>query len=785
MNTLLELLEPRIAPAVLVNPSTVTYQDVDGDLVTVKFSRPIFSSAAEADTVFAFSNSDTVSAGNNGTPTQLQSIDLSALNNPLIQGIDITITAKKTPGNFGDGIANVGEISSSGANNYNLGKVSVSGDLGRIEVGDTDPSTPRAITSLSAGSMGLYGTATQDVGGNLVSKFFGGAGTISIKGDLRGAELLVMGDLGSFNTKGSLIGGDTSESGRLAVAGNTGSVVIGGDLVGGAGSLSGRLVFTGTGTVGSISIGGSVIGGSGSISGSIYSNNDITSLTIKGEVIGSSGSFSGFIDADGSSIKTLAIGGSLIGGTGIGSGRLEIDHGGTSLSIGGDMIGGAGDGSGTIAVNANESLNTLTIKGSVYGGNGNGSGSLSAMDAVVAKTIVGGNVVGAQGIDSGMLKADFGASVSIGGSLIGGTGLGSGSIIDTNSAVTFTTVFTIKGDLRGSGGSNSGSLISEGIVSLMLGKSLIGGSGDFSGSVIATTLGFQQVTIGGNVIGGSGYFSGNINGNTVGVMPIKQIDVKGGLYGSTGVNSGVISISGGGTISKLSIGKDVRGGSITGLFSTGTTGCIYVHDAFVSNASIGGSIIAGSVSGGGVLSDSGIVSFGGGVGKFALKGNLLGSTTNMAEIRLGVLASPTATNYNVANTLTIGGSVISGNILAGYDASGPVSGNVAIGKMSIGGNFIGSNIAVGVEAGGDGLFGTNDDSLIGTPTLISRIASLQIKGFAFGSTNTAEQYGVVAAGFGSVSVAGVNYPTNPGSPGFQLNRLSAPPLNGSVVLRVY
>src|SRR5262249_55598563 len=34
-----ESLEARIAPAVLVNPKTVTYQDVDGDTVTVKISK--------------------------------------------------------------------------------------------------------------------------------------------------------------------------------------------------------------------------------------------------------------------------------------------------------------------------------------------------------------------------------------------------------------------------------------------------------------------------------------------------------------------------------------------------------------------------------------------------------------------------------------------------------------------------------------------------------------------------------------------------------------------------
>lgn len=38
----IEPLEGRIAPATLVNPSTLTFTDFEGDFVTVKFSKPIF-----------------------------------------------------------------------------------------------------------------------------------------------------------------------------------------------------------------------------------------------------------------------------------------------------------------------------------------------------------------------------------------------------------------------------------------------------------------------------------------------------------------------------------------------------------------------------------------------------------------------------------------------------------------------------------------------------------------------------------------------------------------------
>ena len=39
----IEPLEARIAPAVLLNPTTVAYKDMDGDLVTVKTTKGAFA----------------------------------------------------------------------------------------------------------------------------------------------------------------------------------------------------------------------------------------------------------------------------------------------------------------------------------------------------------------------------------------------------------------------------------------------------------------------------------------------------------------------------------------------------------------------------------------------------------------------------------------------------------------------------------------------------------------------------------------------------------------------
>jgi len=62
----LESLEARVTPAVyfsdvpngdptIVDPSTVTYRDADGDMVTVKFSKGIIDSQETLNAIFDFS----------------------------------------------------------------------------------------------------------------------------------------------------------------------------------------------------------------------------------------------------------------------------------------------------------------------------------------------------------------------------------------------------------------------------------------------------------------------------------------------------------------------------------------------------------------------------------------------------------------------------------------------------------------------------------------------------------------------------------------------------------
>src|SRR5437870_4958141 len=120
-------LESRIAPATLVNPTTLSYVDIDGDKVTVTASTGAFSlsnpNGGFGDT-FALSNPNAIGG------QQLVLIDLAS---PSYQGADFTVSVAKA-GN-GDGLAAVGLIEG-----LDLGAVRINGDLGEIDCGDSDTS---------------------------------------------------------------------------------------------------------------------------------------------------------------------------------------------------------------------------------------------------------------------------------------------------------------------------------------------------------------------------------------------------------------------------------------------------------------------------------------------------------------------------------------------------------------------------------------------------------------------------------------------------------------------
>src|SRR6476620_456120 len=86
----IEPLESRRVLATLVNGTLVTYQDVDGDNVTVLLSKPLLN-AGNVNNIFKF-NTGSVN-GDNSAPQQLWELDLTSLSAAFAGG-NLTIIAK-------------------------------------------------------------------------------------------------------------------------------------------------------------------------------------------------------------------------------------------------------------------------------------------------------------------------------------------------------------------------------------------------------------------------------------------------------------------------------------------------------------------------------------------------------------------------------------------------------------------------------------------------------------------------------------------------------------------
>ena len=120
-------------------------------------------------------------------------------------GANITVRAQSNGG--GDGLVNVGAIDATG---LQLGKVKVTGDLGQIDVG----AGAKALKSLTVGSLGAFGAATQAAGvvDPLLSEIDGKVGKLTVQRDVKDAIVEVSGKLGKV-----LIGGSLVDSGLPAL----------------------------------------------------------------------------------------------------------------------------------------------------------------------------------------------------------------------------------------------------------------------------------------------------------------------------------------------------------------------------------------------------------------------------------------------------------------------------------------------------------------------------------------------------------------------------------------
>ena len=547
----IEHLESRIAPAALfVSTTAAKYTDPDGDLVTVRFSKPILTVGNLADIL-------TTTAS--GTGDVLTKINLAG--RAAAAGTTITVSAA-VAGN-GDGLTTVGTIDATG---IDLGAVTIKGDLATIIAGDSTTKTP-GLKSLTVTSFGiaaaLAGTtpeastitgssgalivrtdfiganfqveAPTDADGKLASIFVGGsvrAGLVSFTGNI-GAQ----GDIGTVKILGSVVGDKTSTGLIGSIAGKVGAVTIMGSLGGGeddSGFLFGNSLT-------SLKINGDLQGGSGKNSG-IVSFGTIGAVTILGSIFGAGGESSGQISST-TTIGVIKIGNYLQGGDGKDSGQIIAESGLGKVTISGSLIGGKGDSSGTVLSGGN--IGAVKITGSLVGGGVDnttqGSGQIWAFGGNIASVTIGGNATAGSGGFSGSILAE---------GKLGPVKI-DGSIFSVGGAD-----FVIRGKGAATGGNAIASLTVGGSVSNAL---ILGGFGlsneaqNANGSIGAVKVGgsWTAASIAAgvrnlgtdNALGGVGTAFDNFNfgdihdsnyNSTTAVSKIASITIGGAIRGTTG-----------------------------------------------------------------------------------------------------------------------------------------------------------------------------------------------------------------------------------------------------------
>ena len=753
--THIELLEDRIAPATIISPYTVTFQDGSGDTAIIHISKPLFTSAAAAGKILIFTvpNSSPTTTVNesftgNGTAENLGEINLLARTDAQ----DMSITVKVIPQvGVGDLQVNVGLIAAANfsvndqvSQNIDLGNIYIQGDLGQITAGDNF-STP-AIQSLKVLSMdqGLQ----SDVLGPIVN--------MNVQGDFAGNLAVIgyqFGSIGKLTIGGSLTGDSNGDSGSgiIQFTGRIGSATIG-NITGTAGNNTGELLGTSANpsSIGSLVVTGSITGGSGGDSGQVFAEVGIGHVSVGGSVIGGAGQNSGEIAGP---LGTVKIAGNLTGGSGVSSGAVLGELINTlqaavpvaigSVTIGGDIMGGsagvAAAGStastpGDTGIISALSAKTITVGGSLIGGTpGTGTNSSGTLDqtadtsgailvnSVQSLTIVG-NIVGGGGPTSGvitgqsMLPAMKYGSISVSGGITGGSGAVSGSI-------------EVNGLLGGT------------ITNLHIGGGLTGGSGTQSGQVYAST-GLGTLFVGGNVTGGTASNPGEV----LAIGSLTNALVKGNLAGNTAIDSADAVLASGyiqaGHIGTLAIDGNVTSGANSGTGGIANSGAIR-STADILSLTIGGAVTGTAANPVVISAQSGPATSGKPKTDLAIKS----VTIDQDATYLNLLAGYGPAVATSSNT-----------IAAGAALGTPLDGTAQIGTVTFEGDLSASNVVAGVKPGSSGFFGTSGDTAIAASTanaaLFSTIASIIVDGTATGNSTPADSFGFVAQQVTAVQVGG-------------------------------
>ncbi|MDX2081831.1 MAG: hypothetical protein SFU53_13690 [Terrimicrobiaceae bacterium] len=804
---MLEILEPRIAPATLLTGGkTVEFKDVDGDVVHLTITNGVFSQNSVT--------KDIPGLDFEGPANGNQRLLGVSLSDPQFAGTGLSVKVITT---VGDGKVDVGGIFARG---NDLGAVVIGGGLGKVVAGNNV--TPRVgIASLTVDSLGALDPDDFDLidrdsfvrGGIALFKTTGNVeGFLDVSGGVQAG-------LGVVDIGGSLVGGTDGRSGVIETSGaittlivrqnidgstaddlgeasvfsgrGIGSLTVTGSIIAGAEDQSGRVVSTLA--MGPVRIGGSLGGAmGGEESGAVVSlRGGISSLTIGGSLVGGTGDRSGFVEA-GANIGLVTIGGSITGGDGDSSGFLRSFGNLTSVLVTGSLTGGEGENSGAIRSEGN--IGTVVIgnganPGSITGGGGELSGTVTAAERINAVTVglISGNLQGGSGDESGMIAADTLGTVLVRGTIQGATGEFSGSV----RAEDVITTMTVLGNLTGSTGDSSGAISSQGTIGLLtLLGGVTGGDGEFSGSIQGLG-GLGTVNIGQGLTGGEGDDSGSIQaggqvedgagGQAITPGNITKVSIGGAVAGDDGIRSGAV-IAWNGRLADFAAGQGVTGGTGTysaliyggygiGKVSLGShlqggdgdySGRVATDRGPIGTVVINGDIRGGAGElGGCIYSTSGLTSISvkNIVGGSSAATGFIYAETNAGVITInGNLEGSAHTNTGL---VLVGGSVktvsVSGSILGGDAVDENVNRSGAIVAGALGAVTVGQNLQAGTVV--DDSYTLRDSGAIRSD---STIGSVRIGGSIVGNdTHSAQITGRVLFGpiakntvIGSVQVTG-------------------------------
>jgi len=698
----LERLEGRIAPATLINPTTVTYHDLDGDLVTVKTSVGTFDLASQF-TFFSMGSGELLA--------------MLKLNDPGFQGATITITAKTVAGT-GDGSVNVGTIASSN----DLAGITVDGDLNSAAIGDSSVGT-LGLGLLHASSLGRTNQTLSSSGITV----FGGLGALNIAHRVNNVVVLTTTATPSDIGIGSVaIGGSMLGAAGLVTSGTIGSVKIGGDVsLVGVGSGSGRIQGA---TIGNVTIGGdfTAIAVPAGPAVSIGADSGLGLVTIGGDVRGTT-TIPAMINVFAGNLTGVRIGGSLYNGI------IGTNSAGSvgDVHIGGDIV--AAQAAGPAIFSAVD-LGAVSVRGSLIS---DGEGGSIGAGHDLASVKIGGNVRvfgGHGGVQGG---ARIFANGALGNVVIGGSLDAGGSVDDLAGSISAASIagIKIKGYVQGGSGVDSAGIFAGGpgfgggpLGAVNIGGSVRGGAGNSSASIQAAVTG--PVKIGGSLVTGMGDSSASLHFTSV-AAPGLSI---GGSIDARAAVTDAPAITMGGTV-------------------------LTVKGSILGNNGIGGRVEAGVLDkltvGHSIVNTSGI-KITAGVGAFKVGGSIRGFSP-AAPLLINVLFG----NAGVAiGSFAVKGDVENTNLLAGT-LPGSIVNAVTIGSVTVGGDWIASNLAVSTLPGNDGKFGTADDAGLSSG---SSIGSIVIGGVGEGTLFVGgDSFGIVASEIDSLKINGKTFALTAGA----------------------